>query len=392
MSDVDDTARSNNDEDELFSETEDDLVDLSAEDTFDAIVFATDWTTETLLNQIQRGNLELDPIFQRRDAWDRRKKSRFIESLIVGLPVPQVVLAERKGRRGEFLVLDGKQRLLSVDQFARGEFKLSGLDLRADLNRKSYEDLPAGDRLSLDTQTIRTMVVRNWKREEFLYLVFLRLNTANVPLSPQELRQALHPGPFVAFVNEYTLANPEFSSMLRRDGRPDFRMRDVELLVRYFAFARYLDRYNGNLKDLLDRTCEGLNVEMAHGPANIESEADACRLAIASVQKVFGEHAFRRWNRNAYERPFNRAIFDALIFHARDQNVRAAMEAAPAIAEQAFKTVCDFPEFQEATTTTTKSTEAIHARVSLMGDVLSTHLNVAVPQLLRNADGRLAYA
>ena len=179
-----DEIRLSSEEEELFSENEDDLADLSGDDPFDAMVVSTDWTTDTLLSQITRGNVQLDPIFQRRDAWDRRKKSRLIESLIVGLPVPQIVLPERGGRRGDLLVLDGKQRLLSIEQFARGDFRLSGLDLRSGLNRKSYEDLPSESRLALDTQTIRTMVVRNWKREEFLYLVFLQLNTANVPEPP----------------------------------------------------------------------------------------------------------------------------------------------------------------------------------------------------------------
>jgi hypothetical protein len=386
--------RVTNEEEELFAETEDDLGDLSADDTFDAMVVSTDWTTETLLSQILRGNLELDPIFQRRDAWDRRKKSRFIESLIVGLPVPQVVLAERKGRRGEFLVLDGKQRLLSIEQFARGDFKLSGLDLRGDLNRASYESLPESDRLALDTQTIRTMVVRNWKREEFLYLVFLRLNTANVPLSPQELRQALHPGKFVAFVNDYTADHTEFASLLRRDGRPDFRMRDVELLVRFFAFARFLPTYTGNLKDLFDQTCQSLNAEMDHNIAAVHLEAEECLDGLRSVRKIFGSDAFRRWNYDEYERPFNRAVFDALMFYARSEDVRIEMLARADAVIDAFKTACSDPQFRESITTTTKSTDAIFDRLSIWGsmlaEVVGSAAQISVPT--RGADGRIAYS
>ncbi|WP_345461362.1 DUF262 domain-containing protein [Nocardioides marinquilinus] len=390
----DEDVRESNEEDELFAETEDDLGDLSGEETFDAMVVSTDWTTETLLSQILRGNLELDPIFQRRDAWDRRKKSRFIESLIVGLPVPQVVLAERKGRRGEFLVLDGKQRLLSIEQFARGDFKLSGLDLRKDLNRFSYEALPEAERLALDTQTIRTMVVRNWKREEFLYLVFLRLNTANVPLSPQELRQALHPGKFVAFVNDYTAENTDFASLMRRDGRPDFRMRDVELLVRFFAFTRFLPEYTGNLKDLFDFTCKSLNVEMAKDPSRVEAEAQQCLEGVRAVTSIFGRDAFRRWNLNQYERPFNRAVFDALMFYACDADIRAGMLDKSAEVIEAFKAACENLEFRESVTTTTKSTDSIYDRLSIWGASLSLLLGSApaVPIPSRGVDGRIAYS
>lgn len=391
---AEDEVRVSNEEEELFAETEDDLGDLSADDTFDAMVVSTDWTTETLLSQIVRGNLELDPIFQRRDAWDRRKKSRFIESLIVGLPVPQVVLAERKGRRGEFLVLDGKQRLLSIEQFARGDFKLSGLDLRGDLNRASYESLPESDRLALDTQTIRTMVVRNWKREEFLYLVFLRLNTANVPLSPQELRQALHPGKFVAFVNDYTADHTDFASLLRRDGRPDFRMRDVELLVRFYAFARFLPLYTGNLKDLFDSTCQTLNDEMDRDSSAVLQEAEDCLAGLRAIRSIFGSDAFRRWNFDQYERPFNRAVFDTLMFYARNEAVRDEMLIRDDEVVEAFKQACEDPQFRESVTTTTKSTDSIYDRLSIWGamlaQVLGSNVQVSIPT--RGADGRIAYS
>src|SRR5215510_7669513 len=112
-----------------------------------AVVSGTDWTTETIVTQLKRGNIQLNPRFQRRDAWQRDRKSRFIESLIVGLPIPQIVLAESKQDRGKFIVLDGKQRLLAILQYwglGEGEnnsYRLSGLTLRDDLKRKSFKDL-----------------------------------------------------------------------------------------------------------------------------------------------------------------------------------------------------------------------------------------------------------
>ena len=78
-----------------------------------AVLYASDWTVETVVSQLERGNIELNPQFQRRDAWSARAKSRFIESIILGLPIPQIVLAERRNQRGRYIVLDGKQRLLS---------------------------------------------------------------------------------------------------------------------------------------------------------------------------------------------------------------------------------------------------------------------------------------
>jgi uncharacterized protein with ParB-like and HNH nuclease domain len=96
---------------------EQDVAEQLAPGSVAAVVSGTDWATETVVSQLKRGNIQLDPRFQRRDAWKRDRKSRFIESLIVGLPIPQIVLAESKRDRGKFIVLDGKQRLLSILQF-----------------------------------------------------------------------------------------------------------------------------------------------------------------------------------------------------------------------------------------------------------------------------------
>ena len=113
-----------------------------------AVLWSTDWTAETLISQLDRGNIDLDPSFQRRSAWSEQKQSLFIESLILGLPIPQLILADAKGKKGSFIVIDGKQRLLAIRRFAAMDenkgfepLKLRGLKERADLNGKTYEQL-----------------------------------------------------------------------------------------------------------------------------------------------------------------------------------------------------------------------------------------------------------
>src|ERR1043166_4290037 len=112
----------------------------------EAITWATDWTTETLIQQLRKSTILLDPSFQPRDAWTVPRKSRFIESLILGLPIPQIVLAERQDKKGRFIVLDGKQRLLSLLQFCSPKdelgsgFALKGLTILKQLNGKTFED------------------------------------------------------------------------------------------------------------------------------------------------------------------------------------------------------------------------------------------------------------
>src|SRR4051812_39263570 len=130
------------DEDES-AEGEDDLVSREDEE---AATTTVDWTVETVLSQMRKQRIDLSPSFQRRDAWTRIAKSRYIESLVQRYPVPQIVLAEESG--GKYLVIDGKQRLLSIRQFCADpderrdaewldeKFKLTGLTEAKKLNNK----------------------------------------------------------------------------------------------------------------------------------------------------------------------------------------------------------------------------------------------------------------
>lgn len=360
-----------------------------------AVVTATDWTVQTVLSQLQRGNIQLNPRFQRRDAWTAARKSRFIESLFLGLPIPQLVLAEQPKRRGQFIVIDGKQRLLALSQFAAsgtGEFdqlKLRALEVLPELEGLTLanfvDDPDRADQLAaFENQTIRTMVVRNYPNEDFLYRVFLRLNTGSVPLAPQELRQALIPGPFIDFAEDFSADSRAIQRTLGLS-RPDFRMRDVELLIRFYAFTYFLEEYTGNLKAFLDLTCERLNAQWAGAENRIRDHGLTADRAIETTEEVFGDHAFRRWT-DTWETRFNRAVFDVMVFYfAREDARDAARSHAPAVVE-AFKTVSADEHFQDALQATTKSIPATHRRLAMWGTALgdATGLSLPIPMLAGN--------
>jgi hypothetical protein len=378
---------------EELDESEEDLTALSAEDAYAATVSSSDWTAETLLRQIGRGNIDLNPEFQRREAWTTTKQSRYIESLIVGLPVPQIVLAERQGRKGQFLVLDGKQRLLSMQKFMSNNLRLTGLDLRPELNRKKFDQLDEDDRNALENQTLRTVTVRNWKSEDFLYLVFLRLNTASVPLSPQELRTALHPGPFVDFANSFTAENAAFAQLFRKNATIDFRMRDIEILIRSFAFSRFLNGYDGSLKHLLDSATKSLNIDMANGLNDVENEAKEYVAAIEVIHEVFGANAFRMWLpvELKFETRFNRAIYDCMIFVAsQGEDVRDYMINNSDVVVNAFIKVCSGEQFRSALTSTTKTREAVYVRLNGWTQAVAKLSGLPLRTVEFNGDG-LAY-
>ena len=385
-------------EDESQKETDEDIGYLDNSSFSSAVVSGNDWTTETIINQINKGNIQLNPDFQRRDAWDKKRKSRFIESLILGLPVPQVVLAESQERRGSYIVLDGKQRLLSIRQFSAEpndevyeQLKLTSLEIRDDLKGKTLESLREDaelydDLAAFENQPIRTVVIKNWPTEEFLYHVFLRLNTGSVPLSTQELRQALHPGKFVSFIDKVSSNSDALKEILKLK-KPDFRMRDTELLLRYYSFKNFLSDYTGNLKTFLDDTCLKLNSEWDTCEQLLKEQLNDLEEAHGLVKSIFSTNFYRKWTGSYYENRFNRSIFDVMLLAFSNPDVRKTIIGKEADVESAFKDLCvNSNEFRVSIESTTKSISATHKRISLwyqkLNSVVGTNLHV--PQVIDN--------
>jgi hypothetical protein len=368
------------------TESEDDLQAIDPSILGQAVVFGTDWTAATLIDQLKRGNIKLDPIFQRRDAWDAKRKSRFIESIVLGLPIPQLVLAEAKDDRGAFLVIDGKQRLLSLQQFAglgtTPALSLTGLKFREELNDKTYDDFQNDSRLrkhlnAFDNQPIRTVVVKNWQKEDVLYLIFHRLNSESLPLSPQELRQALHPGPFLRFAAEYTQSLGGIHKALGIT-KPDFRMRDVELFVRYMAFQFSIRSYTGNLKAFLDDECKRLNSRWTTDEQSVREKAEEMESAITAAYDIFATCAFQKYDGVAYEGRFNRAVFDIIVYYFANDAIRKAALSKKTKVKNAYEGLSNNAAFIKSVESTTKSVEATRARFSLWGQALAPALGIKI--------------
>ncbi|MGP4691888.1 DUF262 domain-containing protein [Agrobacterium cavarae] len=348
-----------------------------------AVLWSTDWTAETIISQLEKQNIDLDPAFQRRSAWSDKKQSLFIESLILGLPIPQLILAEIKGKKGSYLVIDGKQRLLAIRRFgtiaAGGDFEpliLKGLE-RTNLNGKKYSDLIqdpilSEDRAAFENASIRTIVIRNWTNEAYLYEVFLRINTGSVQLSPQELRQALHPGPFSQFINTASEESPQLRAALNLT-QPDFRMRDAEILLRYLAYRNFIGDYNGNLKVFLDEATRVLNSEWPERQAKLKAQVDEMNLAFEFTMNVFGKKNYlRKWNGHVFEGRKNRAVFDIMLHYFSHAQVRNALAGREAEIVASYKDLCDQnEEFRQSIETTTKSIPANRSRFNIWGDILA---------------------
>lgn len=335
----------------------------------DAVVMNADWTIETIDSQINKGNIDLQPGFQRRAAWDETRKSRLIESIIVGMPVPNIVLAENKEHRGRFIVIDGKQRLLSINAFIQGSYALRGLDMRADLNDKRYSDLPPADKEYLDNSTIRATVIKNWSDEDFLYATFYRLNSGSLPLSPQELRKALIGSKLLESIESYLLESTPFQKLFGEG--LDKRMRDSELVLRFVAYDRSLSEYRGDFKRFLDDTTRYYESNWALRSKEVQDEYQRLDCALTATETIFGSDSFKKWLGDKYERVINRAVFDCVArFFAEPDIAQAAIDNSAAVVQQ-YQTLCLDPRFKDAVEKTTKTVSATSRRVEMWGEALA---------------------
>lgn len=383
------------DELENVSKENEDDVRVNFVDYQQAVIWSTDWTTGTIVGQLDKSNIDLKPKFQRREAWDDKRKSKFIESIILGLPIPQLILAERKDRKGTYIVIDGKQRLLSIRQFFSSiddvtfpRLKLKGLDSLAHLNNKSFVDIQGDPNLAefatiIENQPIRTIVIKNWPNEAFLYNVFLRLNTGSLPLAPQELRQALHPGPFIDFTDQFSIDSIQIKKVLNIN-EPDYRMRDIELVIRFYSFKYFINDYNGNLKLFFDETVLKLNRDWNQREGEIRASSQELNNAIDFSYRIWGNNTFKKWKDDQYQGRFNRAIYDIMVYYFSNPNIRVACEQYMVEIEAAFKNLCIIDvEFLNSFETSTKNIEPTRKRYATWGGKLGeiSGMVINVPNL-----------
>jgi len=335
----------------------------------DAVMHTADWTVGTLYSQLQRGTIDLDPGFQRRQAWDDVRKSRLIESLIAGLPIPNIVLAENSEHRGRFLVIDGKQRLLTIQDFLDNKLALKGLDLRPELENATFETLPADDRDFLENNSIRSTLIKNIPDADFLYVMFFRLNSGSLQLSPQELRRALIGGNALSRIDTYIEESKIFSQIFGPG--LDRRMRDSELVLRFIAFDRAYEQYEGDLKKFLDSTVTYFEKGGVDEEKELASGFEKLDRALHASVAVFGKDAFKKFTGDRYERRINRAIFDVVTRFFIDENVAALAKSNATAVVSAYQEACNDGAFRAAVEKTTKTVEATRTRTNIWGNRLA---------------------
>jgi len=328
---------------------------------FSITSYGADYTVDSLVKRM-KGGAFIIPEFQRKFVWSQRHASKFIESLLMGLPVPGIFLY-KQAETNKHLVIDGQQRLTSLLAFYEGlfgerKFKLMGV--RQPWADKTYADLDPSDQLKLDDSIVHATIFQQEHPKDVLdsiYFVFERINSGGIRLSPQEIRNCVSHGPFLDLIKELN-ANEDWRAIYGPISR---RLKDQELILRFLAMYKNSQNYTRPLAGFLnDFTEEHIKAD-AHKIGELRK---AFEVTIAVVRKGIGEKAFRPI------RAFNTAVFDSVMVGLA-RRVAHAPAPDPKKVESAYGQLLANKTYQEFCARSTADEDFVKKRIAAATDAFA---------------------
>lgn len=329
------------------------VIDEAAADESKSVTYTISWygadyTVDSLVKRLESDAFYV-PSFQRLYVWTKKQASRFIESLLLGLPIPSVFVA--KEADGRHMIVDGQQRLKTLqffhqDRFGEGRFRLTEVDPRWE--GRSIKDLDPEDRMRLDDSIIPTIVFKQDAPEEddtSIYHVFERLNTGGTKLTPQEVRNCVDAGDFVDFLHHENLENSEWREIA---GGVSKRCKDQELILRFLAFYYAADNYARPMKDFLNKFS---HKNRRASKETIEEFRSVFKSTISFVHSALGTAAFRP------DVGLNAAVFDAVMYGVAKNRKDGKLTRADGLVEKYFQLLGDEQFFQSYKISTADETQ-----------------------------------
>ena len=324
---------------------------------YDITSYGADFLVDGLVRRLRAQDIFI-PRFQRKYVWSHRQASRFIESLLLGLPVPGIFLSKDFDTEKLF-VIDGQQRLKTLLYFYDGIFEPTGREfslrsVQEQYEGATYKTLREEDRRRLDDSIIHATIVRQDSPPEddsSIYYIFERINTGGTPLSAQEIRASVYHGSFIDLLKELNL-NKDWRNIF---GPVQKRMKDQELILRFFAFYYFYDAYQRPLKEFLNKYLA------ANRYLERQSSDELTHLfgtTIKFVNQALGNQAFRP------ERVFNAAVFDAVMVGVAKRLSHGTISNISAFVEQ-YSDLLKNEEFQDAVMTGTSDEKKVKKRMDL---------------------------
>jgi 5-methylcytosine-specific restriction endonuclease McrA len=322
-----------------------------------------DWTISSLADKVNRGQLDLQPQFQREYVWDTRPElaPRLIESLLLEIPIPPIYFG--KVAEGRWEIIDGQQRLTTLVNFVANKFPLRKLLRMNSLNDKFFKDLSKEQQEKILDAPIRSIVIDAAGNMDLRYEIFERLNRGSMALNEQELRNCVYRGPF----NELLSVLERDSSWRKVKGGtvPEERFKEREMILRFFAFANRLPQYNGNLKRFLN---EYMSQYAPREAADLKAHTTLFKQTMQNVYAVFGDKSARlyevnqRTNKGAWDTKFSIATLDIQASALMNRPTAKVQQAAEQIRELFLLTMLTDIELQESISKHTGSTQLTKAR------------------------------
>lgn len=306
---LDDTDQSLAEEQEIID------IDSSREEPaviqYDITSYGADYTVDGLVAKMNRGDIFI-PDFQRDYVWNQTEASKLVESLLLGLPIPGIFLA-RESDSNKLLVIDGQQRLKSLQFFVNGFFNpkegkktkrvFKLIKVQKKFEDCSYEELEDRDRLMLGDSIIHATIIKQESPSDDntgIYHVFERLNSGGKKLAPQEIRVAVYHGALnnlISTLNE----TPDWRELF---GPKSARLKDQELILRFLAVKFNSKGYFKPMNEFLNK----FNLSNRNPkPEELVKYQLAFLKSVETLKKCIGKTAFRP------EGVFNVSIFESVL-------------------------------------------------------------------------------
>lgn len=306
------------------------------------------------ITESSAGDIEI-PEFQRGYVWRKHQADRFIESLLLGLPVPGIFLSQDPETK-RLQIIDGVQRLLTIKRFMDGS---SGnlQNVHSSFDTKSFSDLSAADTREFKDRIIHATIIRPDNTPEdrmMLSHLFDRLNTGGTPAQPHEVRKSLWRGPFNDLI-EVLNENEDWRSIY---GKHSARVKDQELILRFIALYK-----GGEIYGEQDRTMKNFLTSFMARHRNLtqfsaEQIQETFEGVIGLVNNTLRRRAFRPEGR------LNTAVFDAVMV-GLSEAYNSNHVPEPTDFRQAYEELLQNEEFLAATSSRTSHVPNVETRLRL---------------------------
>jgi uncharacterized protein with ParB-like and HNH nuclease domain len=336
--------------------------DLGLPEKYEITSFGADYDVEGIVKRINRNDIFI-PDFQREYVWTQSEASRFIESLLLGLPVPGVFFA-KESDSGKFMVIDGQQRLKSLQFFYNGYFNPSGESNRRTVftlqkvqpkyEGLTYEKLDEKDRRNLDDSIIHATIVKQDFPDDddtSIYHIFERLNNGGQRLTAQEIRSAIYHGDLLDLIRRL---NSDEAWRRVFGGKKNKRLKDQELILRFLALYFNLGNYERPMKDFLNRFAK--------------RHIDTTNAFLCESEKIFLDsiHIVDRKLQRPFrpERALNAAVFDSVMVGlARRISTETPIDED--LVRTAYESLLENEEYTELISRSTSDEKNVNRRIEI---------------------------